>query len=277
MFKHWPIVTFVLETLAKVAAGLDPDGFDLGFTVDGGVRNEFKKIKGESGRQLLKQALDSAFPANSNTGNASTTMDRIFSSVHHGWTSKGQKPMTLFVLTDGDWLQNNHERVNEVILDFARRDPEAVGRRHVGVQLIRFGDKNIEQLSFMDNQFCQIHHLKDIVDHCSWRSTVDKMFRGSVDGWLDEQDQDERPIKHHYKHITTFFQSFNEGGSSNSAALLSPNGSGYRRPSLSRSSSKSSASDAKKKHESAPPVRSDSWNRQHQRSFSDEYYNKEYE
>jgi hypothetical protein len=276
MFQHWPILTFVLETLAKVAAGLDPDGFDLVFTIDGETRNK-PKLKGDSGRQILRQALDSAWPANSKSDDTSTDMAHVFDNIYHDWSKKGRKPMTLFVLTDGEWSRTDREDLNRVILDFARMEKQQAGRRHVGVQLIRFGEVNIDHLSFMDNHLCQINHLKDIVDHCSWRTTVDKMFRGSVDGWLDEQDQDERPVTHVYRHLTTFFQSFNEGTSSNATALLSPNGSGYRRPSLSRSSSKSSASDARKKHESAPPLRSDSWNRQHQRSFSEEYYNKDYD
>jgi hypothetical protein len=56
MCRHWPIVTFVAETLVKNAAGLDKDGIDLMFTVDGETLN-IPKIKGESGRQSLQRAL----------------------------------------------------------------------------------------------------------------------------------------------------------------------------------------------------------------------------
>jgi hypothetical protein len=46
MSKHWPIVTFVAETLAKNAAGLDKSGIDIKFTVDGSRHNK-NDLKGD--------------------------------------------------------------------------------------------------------------------------------------------------------------------------------------------------------------------------------------
>ena len=56
MFTHWPIVTFVTETLAKSAAGLDKSGFDLKFTIDG-HKHDAQRLKGDPGRKKLKKAF----------------------------------------------------------------------------------------------------------------------------------------------------------------------------------------------------------------------------
>lgn len=101
----------------------------------------------------------------------------------------------------------------------------------------------------------------DIVDHCSWRSTVEKMFKGSIDGQHDQYDPEELPITFPYQDLVGLFRAFNEHSFQdaeqphlNRLSIASP------RRSVSRSSSRSSKSDAQKlKRESMPPPRSESF------------------
>jgi hypothetical protein len=270
MFQHWPIVTFVVETLAKAAAGLDKDGIDVMFTVDGKAQNK-SRIKGDNGRELLKQALDASWPANSRNDDSLTDLGQVFADIYEQWQKKGRKATTLLVLTDGDWSKTDHPALHETMLDFARQDASRAGKRHFGIQFIRFGEKFKDKLSWLDDALCQENQLKDIIDHCSWRSTVDKMFRGSVEGWLDQYGPQEQDMTYFYPHLVTFFRSFNEG------ELLSPASLYPARLSLSRSSSKGSASNTKgKKHESAPPVQGNNRQGHHRNEYSEQYHDKEY-
>jgi hypothetical protein len=269
MCRHWPIVTFVAETLAKNAAGLDKDGIDLMFTVSGDTLNT-PKIKGDSGRVTLKEAMRRSWPEDTKSGDTSADMGRVLADVYRQWASKGAKPTTLLILTDGDWSKTDHNALNQIILDFAKSDPLRAGPRHFSIQLIRFGEEHKEKLSWLDDQLCQQNGCKDIVDHCSWRATVDKMFRGSIETWSDAQEPDEPDITYWYPQLVAFFESFNGSGA---APLLSPNRLGQSHKSISRTSSKSSI---QKKHESAPPERMDSRHRAHRKSYSEHYVNKEY-
>jgi hypothetical protein len=270
MCKHWPIVTFVAETLAKHAAGLDKDGIDLIFTVDGATLN-IPKIKGESGRRLLQGALKKAWPEDAKSDATMVDMARILTAIYKTWNSKGKNPpaTTLLILTDGDWSKTDHGALNDIILDFAKREPQHVGPRHFSIQLIRFGEENKAKLTWLDDQLCQQNRRKDIVDHCSWRAGVDKMFKGSIETYHDKQAPPEPDITYSYDHLVAFFESFNDGG----ASLLSPDGQNQSRLSLSRTSSRSSI---QKKHESAPPERMNSGPRMHRKTLSVQGFDKEY-
>jgi hypothetical protein len=270
MWKHWPIVTFVAETLAKHAAGLDKDGIDLMFTVDGATLN-IPKIKGESGRRLLQGALRKAWPEDAKSDATMVDMARILTAIYKTWNSKGKNPpaTTLLILTDGDWSKTDHNALNDIILDFAKREPQHVGPRHFSIQLIRFGEENKAKLTWLDDQLCQQNRRKDIVDHCSWRAGVDKMFKGSIETYHDKQAPPEPDITYPYDHLVAFFESFNDGG----APLLSPDGQNQSRLSLSRTSSRSSI---QKKHESAPSERMNSDFRAHRKTYSVQDVDKEY-
>jgi hypothetical protein len=270
MCRHWPIVTFVAETLAKNAAGLDKDGIDLMFTVSGKTLN-IPKIKGDNGRQALKDAMRRSWPEDTKSNDTSADMGQVLDDVYKNWKSKGTKPMTLLVLTDGDWSKTDHAALNQIILDFAKSDTQRAGPRHFSIQLIRFGEEHKAKLTWLDDQLCQQNGCKDIIDHCSWRTTVDKMFRGSIETWHDTQDPDEPDITYNYRHLVAFFESFNDDGM---PPLLSPKRFSQSRKSLSRTSSKSSI---QKKHESAPPERMDSRSGTHRRIHSEHYVDKEYE
>lgn len=100
MFAHWPIVVFVAETLALQAAGLDSDGFDVEFTLDGGAHNK-TGLKGDTGRQQLRICLDAAAADKTNNESSQTDMLTVFKHIVTTWRIKGQPPTTLLVLTDG--------------------------------------------------------------------------------------------------------------------------------------------------------------------------------
>jgi hypothetical protein len=270
MCKHWPIVTFVAETLAKNAAGLDKDGIDLMFTVDGETLN-VPKIKGDSGRQALQRAIRNAWPEDAKSDDTMVDMAQVLTNIYRKWNSKGKKPppTTLLILTDGEWSKTDELSLREIILDFAKLEKHRAGPRNFSIQLIRFGEENKAKLTWLDDTLCQQKEHKDIVDHCSWRSTVDKMFRGSIETWQDGQDPSEPDITYYYPHLVKFFDSFNDGG----ASLLSPDGQNQNRLSVSRTSSKSSI---RKKHESAPPEQTNREFRAHRKTYSMQDVDKEY-
>jgi hypothetical protein len=260
MCRHWPIVTFVAETLVKNAAGLDKDGIDLMFTVDGEKLN-IPKIKGESGRQSLQRALRKSWPEDARSDDTMVDMAQVLTDIYKNWKNKGKKPTTLLVLTDGDWSKTDLPALHQIILDFAKLEAHRAGPRHFSIQLIRFGEEHKEKLTWLDDSLCQRNQCKDIVDHCSWRATVDKMFKGSIETYQDSQAPPEPDITYYYPHLVKFFDSFND----DDASLLSPDGQNQSRLSLSRTSSRSSI---QRKHESAPPERMNSGPRTHRKTYS---------
>jgi hypothetical protein len=237
MSRHWPIVTFVAQTLAKNAAGLDKSGFDLKFTVDG-LRHNQQRLKGDSGRKKLKKALKAAWPEYKENAHVTTDMARVFENIFEEWNGSSQPATTLLVLTDGVWSNKSHSVLNKTILNIAERDRLQTGNRHFSIQFIRFGDgkDEITRLQWLDDSLCVENNFRDIIDHCSWRAKVDKMFRGSIEGFADEQDSDEEPPPYDYKELVNLFNTFNTGED----ATLSPTGTLSRTPS--RVSRRSSAS-----------------------------------
>ncbi|KAG9195926.1 hypothetical protein G6011_01047 [Alternaria panax] len=249
MSAHWPIVTFVAQTLAKKAAGLDKSGFDLKFTVDGHIHNK-KNLKGDSGRNKLKRALKATWPEYKPSSHVTTDMTRVFADVFQEWRREDQPATTLFVLTDGVWSNTDLDALNSIILDIARQDQLHAGNRHFSIQFIRFGDDDPgkARLQWLDDGLCVGNDLRDIIDHCSWRAEVDKMFKGSIESYLDEQDSDEKPILYDYKKLVELFNAFNKG---ENTAMLSPTSTVFR------SSSRAS------QHSSASRPNSGDWTRKH--------------
>jgi hypothetical protein len=262
MSKHWPIVTFVAETLAKNAAGLDKSGIDIKFTVDGSRHNK-NDLKGDSGRRTLRKALKAAWPEYKQNDNAITDMARTFSAIFKEWHASGQRATTLLVLTDAVWAKTDPTTLHTTILAIAKHDQQNTGDRHFSIQFIRFGDSDTEKarLQWLDDGLCSDHKLRDIIDHCSWRASVDKMFKGSIEGFYDDKEPDEKPIGYDYDQLVALFQAFNEG----SGGLLSPTQPGLQRT-LSRSSSRSST--ASSRWRDSAPVPTGHTPRRHSRMFS---------
>jgi len=103
---------------------------------------------------------------------------------------------------------------------------------------------------------------RDIVDHCSWRSTVEKMFKGSIEGQMDQQDPEERDITCSYTELVALFRRFNDGmdnGESVShSGLLAP-ASDHLTPSRSSSSASASRWRASAPLEKRNDQRRESW------------------
>jgi hypothetical protein len=260
MAKHWPIVTFVAETLAKNAAGLDKSGIDVKFTVDG-HRHDKERLRGDAGRKALKEALRAAWPEHPPNDNALTDMAKTFANIFEEWKRNNKRATTLLVLTDAVWSKTEPAALHKTVINIAGEDQVHAGSRHFSIQFIRFGDEEMEKtrLQWLDDGLCTENNLRDIIDHCSWRATVDKMFRGSIELWHDQKNSDEPPVMYDYRQLGELFQAFNESGS----GLLSPTQPGLQRT-LSRSSSRSSTSSTRWGHSASVPVpaeRTESWSR----------------
>lgn len=271
MCAHWPIVVFVAETLAKNAAGLDKDGIDLVFTVDGHDHNQ-KNMVGDAGRRQLRASLEAAAPEETEDEKSHTDMLQTLDNIVGGWKNKGRPATTLLVLTDGLWRNTDPDAFNNAIIRLVT-DATAnkrTGSRPFSIQFIRFGEKGAERLRYLDDELCK-RSSRDIIDHCSWRATVDKMFKGSIVGYHDRIDPIEPSIPYSYQDLVGLFQRFNDSSyherQRTSPSLLAPRSPPL--PSLSRSSSRASNSDSpQRKHDSVPPVRRESWNSQHRKTFS---------
>ncbi|KAH7390460.1 hypothetical protein BKA66DRAFT_568405 [Pyrenochaeta sp. MPI-SDFR-AT-0127] len=272
MCKHWPIAMFVAETLAKKAAGLDKDGIDLVFTVDGHAHNQ-RDMVGDAGRKRLRASLNSAAPEDTDNENSQTDMLHTLTNIVQVWRSKGRPATTLLVLTDGIWRRTVPNLFDESIVNLSKETTadQRTGSRPFSIQFIRFGEEGFERLRYLDDDLCK-KCRRDIVDHCSWRATVDKMFKGSIEAYHDRNDAIEPRITHFYPDLVDLFQSFNDNlhhdrqltSPTNLLSPLSPPLS-----SLSRSSSRGSTSEStQRKHDSVPPVRQVSWNSHHRKTFS---------
>jgi hypothetical protein len=262
MFEHWPILVFVAETLLKRAARLDKSGVDLIFTVAGHHHNK-SRLKGEQGEQQFRKALDAAQPDNSNSREHQTDLHKTLESIIEDWNTE-RPETTVLILTDGAWHGTLQNTVDDTIINLAQEistNQKHVGKRPFGLQFIRFGEAHHEKLWRLDNELCKKRNLRyisciqpvwdaatnfrnsDIVDHCSWRSTVEKMFKGSIEGQHDENDPDELDITYPYDALVDLFRRFNDGntaiGTVSHSGLLSP-ASSHAGPSRSSSSASTS-------------------------------------
>jgi hypothetical protein len=165
-------------------------------------------------------------------------MAQVFATIFQEWSRMHRPATTLLVLTDGVWSKTNLEKLNKTILDIAEKDHSNTGHRHFSIQFIRFGDETPEKarLQWLDDHLCVDRGLRDIIDHCSWRAKVDKMFKGSIEGYADNQDSDETPMSYNYEKLVDLFNAFNRGDD----VAPSPTGPLSRTPS--RGSNRSSTS-----------------------------------
>jgi hypothetical protein len=160
MSVHWPIVVFVAETLVMKAAGLDKDGVDLIFTVDGSKRNK-SGLKADAGRKAFRTALNHAEPENTNRKDCQTDMHKTLHDIHQDWKANKKPPTTLLILTDGKWDNTMESLVDNIILDIAGSlSQEKAGLRTFGIQFIRFGEECIDKLERLDNSLCNDRGLK---------------------------------------------------------------------------------------------------------------------
>lgn len=157
---------FVAETLAKNAAGLDKDGIDLMFTVDGHTHDK-GELKGDPGRKALNKALHAAWPENTTNDDSLTDMRRTLAEVVKKWNRNKRRATTLLVLTDGVWSKTDQSALDATILDIARQEQHHAGNRHFSIQFIRFGDHENEKtkLQWLDDNLCSQHSLRCVQQH----------------------------------------------------------------------------------------------------------------
>jgi hypothetical protein len=269
MFVHWPIVVFVAETLVKKAAGLDKSGIDVVFTIAGDKHNK-SRLKGDAGRDEFRKALEAAQPDNSDNDHLQTDMHKTLKDVITSWRDTNCPSTTLIVLTDGVWKRTMEHLVDYTIIGLAEEVTEYFGRRPFGIQFIRFGEECVGKLSKLDNEVCKKRGFRDIVDHCSWRSSVEKMFKGSIDGQHDEDEPHDPTIVYDETELIALFRRFNED--SHSGYVWTHDGLAPPNSALSRSSSRNSHTTPRWRN-SAPldrrvSQRKESWQPQSERPFS---------
>jgi hypothetical protein len=173
MFEHWPIVTFVAETMVKRAAGLDKDGVDLRFTIDGSQHNKYS-LKRDAGRRDFRAALDAAAPDNITNDEFQTDMFTALEEMVLSWKKKGKPATTLLILTDGKWRRTVQNQVDNIILNLATETDRSkhVGKRTFGIQFIRFGEDCADKLSELDNELCKTRNLRYIHQPFNLSNTV---------------------------------------------------------------------------------------------------------
>lgn len=156
MLEHWPIVVFVAETMAKKAAGLDKDGVDLRFTIDGAVHDK-TGLKGDGGRKEFRAALNAAEPENSANQDFKTDMYHTLDEIVRRWRANHKPATTLLVLTDGKWESTMENLVDNTILGIAAEMKGYSGPRSFSIQFIRFGDDCAAKLAKLDNELFKGH------------------------------------------------------------------------------------------------------------------------
>lgn len=157
MLPYWPIVTFVAVTLAMKIAGLDDDGYDVRFTINGRKHDKFG-LKGAKGLETLKKTLESAEPEQLKQTDMSNVLDSLFrKSRQTGY----RKATTLLVLTDGAWKGTvPANKAESKIVEFAK-DLEKAGTldRHYTLGFIRFGDEFRERLKALDDELSEKYQI----------------------------------------------------------------------------------------------------------------------
>ena len=157
MEKSWPIVTFVAVTLAMKIAGLDEDGYDVRFTINGKKYDKFG-LKGKGGLETLKKMLMAARPQSSKPTDMSKVLDGMFREHQR---DRYRKATTLLVLTDGAWEGTIPvDNADKKIVEFARDlEKVKVPDRHYTIGFIRFGVKFRDRLKALDDELSKKHKI----------------------------------------------------------------------------------------------------------------------
>ncbi len=156
MAKHWDEATHVVETLATLLRGQDPDGLDLTFTIGQASRHS------DSAQKLRKTMhRKDVEPTSGVHTDMASALGKNFSGYLRSMASlRGQpKYLSLYVLTDGIWsgtrdLRAVEDVITELSAKLERTDESAFrSKRRVGIQFIQFGDDPAatDALKILDN------------------------------------------------------------------------------------------------------------------------------
>jgi hypothetical protein len=108
MESHWAEVKFVLEVLVWRVLGYDSDGIELFFTDP-----DTKARVGPSKKQTVELFLDAMRDARPTSTSAKTELRPGLRDIMLTY-SKTRNPMTIFILTDGEWRGMPYEHDIEV-------------------------------------------------------------------------------------------------------------------------------------------------------------------
>lgn len=217
MVEHWPLLKFVAETLSRKVAGLDQSGIDLKFTIKG---HAFDKINlvGDRGRRDLAKAIDRArpCPASSKDHFVATNMDQILRNTFQEWRNSSKRATTMIILTDGLWEGTiPRDAIDKTILTFAKDElHKKHASRHFSIGFIRFGNAGMKRLERLDDDLCSQNGLEDIIDHCSWKASVNKMILGSLDSYQDQNDNDEDHLVYDQAKLNNLIDSYHKSAQS---------------------------------------------------------------
>jgi hypothetical protein len=152
MAEHWDSVTEVFEALSYIVKSTDNNGLDLFFTISDNYRKGVKEtakliplVKAQKRRSMAKSDID--FRLNEIL---QYRTERLNKTGHI--FSKKAKPLSLYILTDGMW--ENEDAAQEPIKTAVQKLSDVrKGREQIGIQFIRFGDNldGIRQLEHLDH------------------------------------------------------------------------------------------------------------------------------
>jgi hypothetical protein len=220
MVEYWPLLKFVAETLSRKVAGLDQSGIDLKFTINGHELDKTNLV-GDRGRRDFAQAIDKARPAPAPSKDhfVATNMDQILRNTFLEWRTSSKRATTVIILTDGSWKGSvPREAIDKSILTFAKDELHMKHEpRHFSIGFIRFGNAETKRLELLDDQLCSLNGLEDIIDHCSWKASVNKMILGSLNSYQDQNDDDEGDVAYDQAKLNSLIESYH-----NSARSLHP-------------------------------------------------------
>lgn len=131
----------LLRILTTVLQGLDPDGMELRFTTSRSY------LKSNNISQLHQTACQEKPNAHSNVEDA---LDKAVEPHETRLRQGDMRPLTVYVLTDGNWMDGNPEAVLlrlQTLLGELR-----LQRLSLGIQFIRFGNvkEGMERLNLLD-------------------------------------------------------------------------------------------------------------------------------
>ncbi|KAL9039625.1 MAG: hypothetical protein Q9214_004801 [Letrouitia sp. 1 TL-2023] len=156
MRLHRPDVLNVVSLLAYMLKDLDSNGLDVCFThstqkVNSGKSRKLSTVVSQvdfRGKSDMRTCLSRLFHEHKNKFGTTIAPSRSWYRRHVPPTA--QKPLSFYILTDGNWLPNE---VGPIIIDLVNRmQSKGLLKDHVGIQFIRFGEnqQGIARLNHLD-------------------------------------------------------------------------------------------------------------------------------
>lgn len=164
MFDYWPIVTYVAETLANKVAGLDKDGFDIAFTVNGETYDK-RNLCGKRGRADFAKALHDGKPSipQEEEYHVPTDIYHTFHRLFRSWEDSEKAPITWIVLTDGRWEGTHPPDLLEKRIIELGKTVQSIFKfeaRHCSIGFVHFGNQSTPRLVYLDDKLCKDNALK---------------------------------------------------------------------------------------------------------------------